>query len=353
MDRSMLSVREVRMKITQGKHLLLAGDEKLLRELPAGNWIGGTIPYFMTEDGGECTRTKIHVTELPDFVVGVDIRSYDETGIPRVYADAPENGVSFIIIPARSGVHLSFALNAPNYEHFAVRPLVGWISGVHLEELGSVSPKVFNGTTTEVIEDAAIVMHASLPKGKVADIGIVNIFEQGDGDTITFATDGFRAREAYINGRKVDFGRYIYEKRLDKRLPLVADYYGALINTSFREGDELQQEVEFYAPVFSGLRYKHARPVQDYISRFSARLPEGIGHQIVFSCNCILNYLYSDLEGKKIAGITGPATFGEIAYQLLNQTMVYLRIIDLPSRRQVDTDETIKLPQAPPAGRQR
>jgi hypothetical protein len=61
-------------------------------------------------------------------------------------------------------------------------------------------------------------------------------------------------------------------------------------------------------------------------------MPEGLGHQIIFSCNCILNYLYSGLKGKKTAGITGPATFGEIAYQLLNQTMVYLRIIDLPPR---------------------
>ncbi len=352
MDRSMLSVGEVQGKITQGKRLLLAGDEGLLRELPVGNWIGGTIPYFMTEDGGECTRTRIHVTELPDFIIDAAIRRYDETEIPRVYADAPENGVSFIIIPARSSVHLSFALNAPNYDHFAIRPLVGWISGVHLDDLGSVSPKVFNGTTGEVIEDAAIVMHLSLPEGKIADIGIINIFEQGDGDTITFAADSFSARQAYINGRKVEFGRYIYEHRLDKRLPLVADYYGALINTSFREGDELQQEVEFYAPVFSGLRYKHARPVQDYISRFSARLPEGIGHQIIFSCNCILNYLYSRLEGKKVAGITGPATYGEIAYQLLNQTMVYLRIIDLPARRQVETDMAIKLPQTPASNRQ-
>jgi len=353
MDRSMLSTQEVRMKIEQGKRLLLAGDESLLRELPAGNWIGGTIPYFMTETGGESSRTRIHVTELPEYVVDIAIRCYDESSISGVYADAPENGASFIIIPARSSVHFSFALNAPNYENFAVRPLIGWISGVHLDDLGKISPKVFDGTAVRAIDDAAIVMHVSLPKDKVADIGIINIFEQGEGDTITFAADGFSAREAFINGQKVDFGRYLYQKRLDKRLPLVADYYGALINTSFREGDELQQEVEFYAPVFSGLRYKHARPVQDYISRFSAQLPEGIGHQIVFSCNCILNYLYSNLEGKKITGITGPATFGEIAYQLLNQTMVYLRIIDLPPRRQVDPGAAIQLPQAQDNSRQR
>jgi hypothetical protein len=45
---------------------------------------------------------------------------------------------------------------------------------------------------------------------------------------------------------------------------------------------------------------------------------------MAFSCNCILNYIYGNLEGKKLAGTAGPITFGEIAYQLLNQTMVYL-----------------------------
>ena len=48
----------------------------------------------------------------------------------------------------------------------------------------------------------------------------------------------------------------------------------------------------------------------------------------VFTCNCILNYLYANLEGKKTGSIVGPITFGEIAYMLLNQTMVYLTFED-------------------------
>jgi hypothetical protein len=35
------------------------------------------------------------------------------------------------------------------------------------------------------------------------------------------------------------------------------------------------------------------------------------------------------LEGKTTAGMTGPMTFGEIAYQLLNQTLVYLEVRDV------------------------
>ncbi len=48
----------------------------------------------------------------------------------------------------------------------------------------------------------------------------------------------------------------------------------------------------------------------------------------VLSCNCILNYQYGELEGRKIPPFTGPVTFGEVAYQLLNQTLVYVEITE-------------------------
>lgn len=330
---AMCSVEETREKIVAGRKLLLAGDESLLERLPPGNWIGGTITNFMTEEGGQCTREKIHVTELPEYITDVSIDGYDEESISQIYQDAPKNGFSVIIIPARSRMHFSFALNGTSYEGFAIHPLIGWISGVHLQDLGQALPKIFNGQQPVALDEGAIVMHVPLPKNKFADIGIINIFEPGDGDTIVFPNDGFRVRDAFINGKLENFGHYIFANGFDKRVPLVADYHGLLINTSLREGEKMESEVEFYAPVFSGLEYRGAKPIQDYVSRFVAQQPDGIGHQILFSCNCILNYLYSGLQGKKIAGITGPATFGEIAYLLLNQTMVYLRIIDLPRDR--------------------
>jgi hypothetical protein len=54
-------------------------------------------------------------------------------------------------------------------------------------------------------------------------------------------------------------------------------------------------------------------------------VPSDIG-DVEFSCNCILNYLYGELEGKRTGALKGPMTFGEVAYQLLNQTMVYLKV---------------------------
>jgi hypothetical protein len=326
MTTGMHSINDVRDMITAGKRLLLAGDENALRELPNGSWIGGTIPYFMAEQGGVCTKDSIFVTQLPEYVSNVQTHVYNEETIANVYNDAPENGFSAIIIPATSPTHLDFALNAPQFENFATRPLIGWISGVLLDDLGKVTPKVFDGTQGKAFENAAVVLNAELPEDKLVDIGIVNIFEQGDGDTITFTQNGFSAREAVVNGNRVNFADYLAEKAVDTKLPLVADLFGAMINTSFKGVDEANKQVDFYAPVFEGIEYKIAKPVGDYVQDFQSRIPQGTGDHLVFSCNCILNYLYAGLEGKKTAEFTGPVNFGEIAYQLLNQTLAYITI---------------------------
>jgi hypothetical protein len=114
-------------------------------------------------------------------------------------------------------------------------------------------------------------------------------------------------------------------------LPLVAHELGeggVRINVSFQSTDAARGEVRLFAPVFAGVRYRHARPVRDYVDAFVSALPTGIGHRIVFGCNCVLNYVHSALEGRRTGDIVGPITFGEIAYQLLNQTMVYLTVND-------------------------
>lgn len=325
-------IAEVEKWIAEGKTLLLAGEEALLAKLPQGKWIGGTIPYFITpSQGGLASQDKIFVTDISSVAESVEIKSYSQDTLPSIYADAGEKGFSFIIIPAMSGAHSSFALNGPNYKDFGSQPLIGWISGVHLSNLGAQTPKVFNGQTGQALEQDAMVMHVTLPAGKAVDVGIVNIFEQGGGDILTFPADGFACTEVTVNGVKENFARYIERLGLDTKLPLVADYYGALVNISFQSVDAAAGEVKFYAPVFTGVRYKHAKAVADYATAFGEQLKKiGLSEdRVVFSCNCILNYLYSELEGKSTAPFVGPITFGEIAYQLLNQTLVYLEVHDV------------------------
>lgn len=325
---TLFSLKDVIAMIRQGKKLVLAGEENLLRELPDGHWIGGTIPYFMSEKGGEFNTDKIFVNELPDYVKRIKVGTYSEESISNIYTDAFPNGISIVIIPASSPVHLSFALNAPGFNNFAMTPLIGWISGINLAEAGKTKAKVFFGEKYKVHDNHAVVMHAELPQNKYAEINIVNIFKQGSGDVITFDSNGFSAVNANINGVKTNFADYVKKNNIDTKLPLVANYSGAMINISFQAVNEAEKKVDFYAPVFKGVEYKLAVPVGDYVSEFTKRMPTGDVKNIFFSCNCILNYLYSELEGKSTGGVTGPITFGEIAYQLLNQTLAYVTIRD-------------------------
>lgn len=332
MRHSILTVGEAKELIQAGRKLLLAGDENTLRKLPPGDWTGGTIPYFISEtEGGMVSRSVVFATDITDVVESLRIVRYDHNTLSRVFADGKAHGFSFIIMPARSIAHLAFALNAPGYEDFGARPLVGWISGVHLDELGEVTPKVFNGRTGVAFSEGALVLHADLAPGKAARMGIINLFEQGEGDTFTFPVDGFSARSVLVNGEKDNFAAYIRRNDLDTKLPLVADYNGVLANTSFQSVDDIGEEVTFYAPVFKGVSYKHAKPVADYEAAFKNRLSEErsiCAENVAFSCNCILNYLYSELEGKKTGPFCGPITFGEIANRLLNQTLVFLEVSD-------------------------
>ncbi|MBI3170937.1 MAG: hypothetical protein HYZ22_20850 [Chloroflexi bacterium] len=325
----MYDILEVKAKIAHGERLLLAGDESLLKSLPAGNWIGGSIPYFMTEQGGLTTRQKIYVTTLPDSVLDFSVKVYDAATLDSIYTDMTGKGFSIIIMPGSSKTHLAFALRAPQYPGFGHSPLIGWIAGVHLDNLGKITPKIFNGQTRDMLEDGAVVMHCLLPSTHIAEVGYLNIFEQGNGDTITFGQDGFSAREAYVNGKRTNFVDYVTQQQLDTRLPLVADYFGSMVNVSFQSVDTENQKVRFYAPVFAGIPYKHAQPFKDYAQQFNEKTPMHLDKHPAFSCNCILNYLYSELEGKRVGNITGPTTFGEVVYQLLNQTMAYLTITDL------------------------
>jgi hypothetical protein len=323
MAKTLFTVAEVAARIEAGGTLAVAGDERVLRQLPRGAWIGGTIPYFIDEAGGLCSRDLIHVTRLADPGQTAPIARYDARDIDRVYVEAGAATYAVIIIPAQSPTHLRFALGAPTFERFARRPLIGWIAGVHLDDLGKASAKVFDGRSGEALTDGAVVAHVSLPRPAVAELAILNIFEAGDGPDITFPKTGFETREARVGGERVDFAKWLVEQGADIRLPLVANYLGTGINVSFQSVEATASRVRFYAPVFEGVTYRHARPVGDYVAQFTRRVPADIGH-VSFSCNCILNYLYSELEGKRTGSFTGPVTFGEIAYQLVNQTLAYL-----------------------------
>jgi hypothetical protein len=162
----------------------------------------------------------------------------------------------------------------------------------------------------------------------MADMDIVNIFESQGGDVIRFEESGFQVTNCQVNGKPANLAKYITEKGIPTEFPLVGDYNGSNLNASFLNVDAAKGTVDLYAPVFPGVDYRFAKPVADYAGAFADTLTSG-KEVPAFACNCILNYLYGKLEGKKTGDITGPITFGEIAHQLLNQTMVRLYLHDM------------------------
>lgn len=323
--KSMMTTGEASALIKGGARLLVSGDEHLLTRLPRGEWIGATIPYFMSEEGGQCTHEKVQVVVLPDLVTAATVKLYPVHELTRVPADYPPNGFSYIVIPAFSEAHQTFAKECSTWPGIFDRPLVGWIAGIDLKDLGKVTPKVVNGLTGEVSASKAAVMHIDLAPDYFAQANIINLFRPGQGDTISFPSAGLEVTDCFVNGEKRSFAAYVESQRINIQRPLVASYMGAMVNVSFQSVDAKAGKVALYAPVFPGVEYKIADPVEDYEGEFRRALA---GEEIrpLFTCNCILNYLYAHLEGKRTGHVVGPITFGEIAYMLLNQTMVYLTL---------------------------
>lgn len=320
---------QVEAMIADGEFLIIAGDEDVLQGLPSGNWIAGTIPYFMSEEGGKVDKSLLYVNRLD----GVEpsqpprLTLYDTKSISRVAREAPEHGFSVLILPFGSQVHMDYAHNSPDYPNMFFSPIIGWIAGMHLDDLGSRSAKVGFGPAGGLLSDSqAAAMHIPLSEEQVANINIVNLFEPGKGPVIRFEEDAFDVDSCTIDGDAANLAQYIKQNDIDTRLPLVANYCGVMINVSVQAVAE--DSVKLYAPIFKGVEYRFAEPVDDYVAQFGEALPARDSDNVAFCCNCILNYLYSDLEGKKTGKLTGPMTFGEVGYQLLNQTLVYLTLDD-------------------------
>ena len=118
------TVETVTELLARGKTLILAGEESLLRAIPKGAWVGGTIPYFMTEAGGVTSRTHVFVEEVPAVATSATSRVYDGDTVSRVGVDSPEHGYSIVIVPAMSSIHQTYAVHAPRD---------GWIEALPYE----------------------------------------------------------------------------------------------------------------------------------------------------------------------------------------------------------------------------
>ena len=319
----LITLDETIKLINDGKILHIAADDSLLQKLPKGKWIGGTTPYFIAEEGGILTKDMLFVNEF-DFAEEIRIAVYGKYNVFQIVEECFDNGLTMLIMPYSSEVAAKDSKEAPYVEELLMHPTIGWIAGADLETGGEY--KVYDGENGTSYSDKAVAMYLKLPEGKTAMVNMVNIFGDDKNDPIIrFNDNDLDVVNCIVDGKEVNFAEYIEKNGLDTMMPLVADYNGSYINTSIKSIED--GSVSFYAPVFRTIDYRFATHVGDYAAEFKRKIVEAEAHNPVFSCNCILNYLYGNLNGQKIPPYTGPVTFGEVAYQLINQTLVYCEIL--------------------------
>lgn len=328
MERKSYTKNEVIKFISEGKIMVLSGSEKMLEQLPKGNWIGGTTPYFMDKNGGVFTEDRIFVDDLTEIATDFKIVKCTKDTIKNIGINSFKNGFTILIIPADSDTHFEFGINALNYDKIFINPVVGYISGINLNNLGQETPKVFNGQLKEKISNDGIALHIKLPDNKVARAEILNLDTiDRNSPEIKFPKTSFVQSECTINGKKANIAEYLNEIKYKQGLPIIANYNGALINRDIKIIDKDKKEVTFYSPVFEDETYYLANVIDDYYELFQKKLKtEELN--IPYSIVCVSYYLLGNLENKKIQ-TEGVFTFGEIAYQLLNQTLVFLEIDEI------------------------
>lgn len=324
----LMNVDAAAVLIEHGVPLSLAGTEAALDKLPRGNWIGGTIPYFMLAGGGAVINDEtVFVTDLSS-VGMVSVRSYGPDELEGIVSHAPANGFTIVIIPSGGECHRRFAAGAADYKDAFLKPMVGWVAGVHLADIGTVTPKVYDGRTASKSDDRAVVAYVELTDDRFVSVEIVNLFEPDGGDVLRFEETSLEVGLCRMNGHLVNLAKYLEIRGLDDgKLPLVGEHAGAYINVSFQSIDVAGGKVKLCAPVYSGIDYRMAKPVDDYAAALRQRFADQETYGAVFACHSLPNFMFGELQGQAIGGIEGPATFGEIAHLLLNQTSVLLRVI--------------------------
>lgn len=311
--------------IETGAPCVIAGPSEALRRLPTGNWIGGSTPSFITRRESGDAGPHVLLTVLPE-ATRFSLGWCGPDELDRLAQEAPEHGFSFLIVPFDSEVHRRFAIGGREIEGLFLRPVIGWVAGVP-ELAEGVSPICVLGSTGEVTSVAVVFFHMELPPSKTATIRAINVYKPSNGPVYRFPKAGFSVRECWVNGEQALLADHARKHDGALKLPLIGDFAGASVNVSIRQINE-DGTVDLFAPVFPEVDYRFAKPLDSFSGRLVTELSQRRSSgECSFSCNCVLNRIDGPLPDEILAEIEGPVTFGEIAYQLLNQTIVQLRVV--------------------------
>ena len=314
------TIEETVAMIHDNKLLHICAPQNLLAKLPTGNWIGGSSAYYATESEKADDFEKLCVFEL-EFDT-FRILTYDERSIMNFTEDTYSNGFSIIIMPAETKILQEYAQNSSNYKNIFLTNVVGWVSGTDNTD----KPIAVDGISANLLTDKAVALHVSLPEDKIAVVNVVNIFTADESSPIIeFDTEGFFAKEFIINGKKENIVDYAAAHNINLHLPFVGEYSGSEINSCILQISD-DKVITLAAPLFKGIKYRFAKPLDNYADAFVGKINSIPNKDCVFSCNCICNMQHGDLQNHDLGGFYGPYVYGEIAYQLISQTLVYLQI---------------------------
>lgn len=321
----LLSFEDTTALIKHGAVLAIAAPPKGLRGLPRGRWMGGTNHYFAGPEGGAKSDRGFFVTDLTE-VGGINFHVYHASEVGRILSDTPVNGFSLVVITPASESLREYAASAQSTKAGRKR-VVGWVAGSDQDAADAPTPFVIDGRDGKGFDDAVVAAHVALPPGDVATVHVLNPYESRGGSILRFDRLGFDAVECTVDGtpeRLVDFLHR--QNGGNGRLPLIGDFNGARINTSIRSLDPISGRVDFYRPVFPGIDYQLAKPIENLPRVFAEKAKELPQGPPVFGCTCLVNYLGGGFEGRSVVHPPGPITFGQVAHQLLNQTSIVLTI---------------------------
>jgi hypothetical protein len=325
--------------IGEGRVLLLAGAEEDLATLPEGCWIGGTAGYFVTPQGGVAAAGQIFYADFTTITNGASWRSFEAGNIHEIGQHYPHNGFAILILPGFSKLLGEVTGRIMEFDGLYNLPLMGWVSAVALDGLPNIlpreRPKTFAGGP-QAEDERAAVLYVSLPEQCFAQLHIANLFTPGSGPQIRFPAPGQTSDgDCLIGGERSNLAQYIAERGIDRRLPLIADHEGALLNVAILMADAQSGRMMFLSPVSPALTYRFAEDVLDYAAEFARAAAEIALDKAAHACICALHYHYAGLMLLKedasplpFCGpdITAPVTFGQIAYTVLNQTLTCLTI---------------------------
>ncbi len=326
MKKQLYTVEEVNSLIKAGRKLIVTADEVLLDKLDEGDWIAGTIPYFMTDEGGILTNEKLFVNDLTEVGKNFKFEQYNAKNIHNITTNSFGNGFTIVILPLGSEIHACFSLNSLNYTDILINPVLGFVSGFNLNDTNNPSAYTYFGGNKEKSNAAGVVLHIELPENEVARVEIINpnSIDENSPEFI-FPTTSFEQSDCKINGEDGNIADYLISiDHHSLSIPLISSTNGALINRDVQFIDKANRKVSFYAPLYSDEKYRLAKKSDDFAALLvdKMKIDKNISP---YSCLCVSFYLLGNLENK-IVNINGAFTFGEIAYQLLNQTTVFLLI---------------------------